>query len=123
MSITDTFDNKSEEIISPSDITQKIDGFPETVAVTFSHKIIDIAVNQFRAEIIDNIYMSGVVPIYILNYRGCITGLYRTILGGPASSDCLKKSSQRSQKIHFLRSCGSLDKNIPAGHLVKPTAA
>jgi uridine phosphorylase len=124
MSIINTFDDKSEEIIKPSNIAQKIEYFPETVLVTFKQKIIDIAMNLFSTEIIDNMYLGSVVPIYKLEYQSSKIGLYRTIIGGPASVGLLEEIiAKGANKILFFGPCGSLDKNLSAGYLIVPTAA
>lgn len=39
MSITDAF-NTSEQIIDPSAVARPIEGFPDTVLVTFSQKVL-----------------------------------------------------------------------------------
>lgn len=47
MSIIDAF-NTSEQIIDPSAVARPIEGFPDTVLVTFSQKVLEAAAKRFE---------------------------------------------------------------------------
>ena len=47
MSIIDAF-NTSEQIIDPSAVARPIEGFPDTVLVTFSQKVLEAAAKRFK---------------------------------------------------------------------------
>ena len=48
MSIIDTFDNKSDEILKPSCISAPVEGFPDTVIITFKPKIINLLKDMYE---------------------------------------------------------------------------
>ena len=70
MGIIETFDNTSEEILKPSHMAEKVEGFPETVIVTFNKKMIDILVNNNKTEVISTIRAGMEIPIYKAEYKG-----------------------------------------------------
>lgn len=124
MGIVNTFDNSSEEILKPSYIAPKVDGFPEVVVVTFKQQIIDIATEMYGKRVISKMYAGIPIPIYQLNYDNIDIAIYLTWLGGPASVGLLEEIiAKGAKKIVFFGSCGTLDKSLSAGHLIVPTAA
>lgn len=125
MSIVNSFDNETEEIIKPSDCIEKIDGFPKTVVVTFSKKISDALLS-----LNDNEKISGIAscydetPIYKTDYKSKKLAVYKSMIGGPAAAAMLEEViAKGGRKFLFFGSCGTLDKGISAGRLIVPTAA
>ena len=125
MSITDSFDMNSKEIINPAEVIPKIEGFPETVIASFSKKSLDILASFCELQEISHIIATGLtIPIYKFEYKGKTLGIYHTLLGGPASGGLLEEViAKGAKKVLFFGSCGSLDKSITSGHLIVPTAA
>ena len=124
MSIIDTFDNISEEIISPQKTIEKIDNFPETIVAAFSRKFTELITSSFRLEQIG--YMVGgiVIPIYKFEYKGKTLGFYQTLLGGSASGALVEEIIAKGGKnILYFGSCGSLDKSVTSGNVIVPTHA
>ena len=122
MSLINSFDNQTEEIIKPSDVIKKIPGFPETVIVTFSKKISDAFLS------VDNIEKTGEVEscfdttkIYKTDYKGKRLAVYKSMIGGPASAAILEEViAKGGRKFLFFGSCGTLDRKISAGALDSP---
>lgn len=124
MGIINAFDITSDEILKPSYMASKIDGFPETVIVTFKQSIIDIAIELYGNKVISEMHAGINIPIYQLNYNNKSIAIYLTWLGGPASVGLLEEViAKGAKKVVFFGSCGTLDKNLVAGHLVVPTSA
>ena len=124
MSILDSFDNKTEEILKPSQVTGKIDHFPEVVVVTFSDKVINSVKNMDGAVQISDMSAGYKIPIYKINYKGNDVAAYQTILGGAGSAGLLEEViAKGGKKFVFFGSCGTLDLGIAAGHFIIPVAA
>lgn len=124
MSIINTFDNTSEEILKPTHRTMKTDGFPETVMVLFNQKMVDIILASNDFEIIGNMHAGIDIPIYKIIYKQKKIAFYLTWLGAPATVSLLEEIIAKGGKsILLFGSCGSLNKEITAGHVIVPTWA
>jgi len=124
MSIENTFDRDGIEIISPYQIVEKIENFPETVLAVFSQKFSNLILNTMEPEQISFMSGGGSIPIYKIHYSGKTIGFYRTLLGGSASATLVEEIfAKGAKRVLFFGSCGSLDKNITSGHLIVPVAA
>ncbi len=122
MSILETFDPNSPEIISPSQITQPMENCPEVFIVPFKSRVIDFLRTQYEAEQL--CFIHGNVPVCHFHYRGHILGSYQTQLGGPFSV-CLMEDliAKGAKKFLFFGSCGALDQALAANHIVIPSEA
>lgn len=124
MGIIDTFDSNSAEIICPKDVIPRIDNFPEVIISVFTQKFNDLLLSTVKANKIDEMTGGRKIPIYKFVYGGKELGFYHTLLGGPASAALLEEViAKGGKKILFFGSCGSLDKEITAGHLIVPVEA
>lgn len=86
MGIAYTFDNSSDEIISPKNVIPKIDNFPEVIISVFSQKFSDLLLNTVEVNQIDELTGGGrKIPIYKFTYGEKEIGFYHTLLGGSAS--------------------------------------
>lgn len=125
VSIVNSFDNLSEEIIKPCQVVRQVENFPETVVVTFSKKVLDALLKMNgarRISEVDGCY--DLTPIYKINYKGKELAVYKSMIGGPASAGILEEViAKGGGKFLFFGSCGTLDKQISAGRLIVPTAA
>lgn len=122
MSILDTFDPNSPEIITPSQFTQPMENCPEVFIVPFKSSVIDSLCTQYKAEQLCLIH--GNVPVCRFHYRGHILGSYQTQLGGPFSV-CLMEDliAKGAKKFLFFGSCGALDQTLATNHIVIPSEA
>jgi uridine phosphorylase len=124
MSIVSTFDNATEAVLNPTNITEPVDGFPETVIVTFGQRMLDLLRRESESEIVSGLYAGFDIPIYQTEYRGQKIAFYLTTLGGPAVVALLEEViAKGGRKFLLFGSCGSLDKDMTDGHIVVPTAA
>lgn len=124
MSIVNTFDDITEEILKPSNVISKIEGFPELVVVTFKDKIIDLIRKMDSVVCVDEMNMGYTIPIYKISYKGKNIAVYHTLLGGAGSAACMEEViAKGGKKFVFFGSCGTLDKNIAAGHFIIPSEA
>jgi uridine phosphorylase len=124
VSIIDTFDDTSEEIIKPSSLEGQVNDFPEVVVVAFNEKIHKLVQKMPGAIQISDMDAGYTIPIYKINYQGKNVAFYQTILGGAASVGLLEEViAKGGKKFVFFGSCGTLDKDLSAGHLIVPVAA
>jgi len=124
VSIIDTFDDTSEEIIKPCSLEGQVNDFPEVVVVTFNEKIHQLVQKMPGAIQISVIDAGYKVPIYKINYQEKELAFYQTILGGAASVGLLEEViAKGGKKFVFFGSCGTLDKDLSAGSLIVPVAA
>ena len=91
MSIIETFDISSEAIISPDEVVQPIENFPENVVVTFQEKTFKLMLKMDGVEHIGNMYAGRTIPIYKTSYRGKKIAFYHSLLGGSASGALLEE--------------------------------
>ena len=124
MPVTRSFDNESEEILKPTDIIGKTDGFPETAVVMFSEKTMNAILNNYPSEQIDTVSAGYSIKIYKTEYKNKPVAFYMSLIGAPAAVGILEKILAKGcKKILLFGSCGSLDNNISDGHIVVPTSA
>lgn len=124
MSIIDTFDNKSDEVLKPNCIAQPVKGFPKTVIITFKPKITDLLKSMCEVEEISYLHAGITIPIYKFTYKEHDLGIYMTVLGGASTTALMEEVLVKgAEKILVFGSCGVLNKQLTAGHFIIPTAA
>lgn len=124
MSILDTFDPNSEEIIKASDIVNPIAGFPEVTLAVFNNKFIRLLLSQFQAKELPSEETGCAFPIYLFQYKEVPLAICKLTLGGAgAAGDLEELLALGAKKVLFFGSAGALDSSITAGHLIVPTGA
>jgi len=124
MALFDTFDDASEEILQPSHMAQRIDGFPENVLVTFRGEILHWLLENYKTEVAGRMHAGLEIPVYKTEHKGTPIAFFMTWVGGPATVGLLEHViAMGGRNILLFGSCGSLDKTITDGHIVVPTAA
>lgn len=125
MSILDTFDPHSPEILTPSHIAAPVENCPEVFIAAFKEQVLDLIRQNYGAEEIGSVNAAFVrVPVYRFSYHGHILGCYPTLLGGPAAVGVLEELIVMGlQKLLVFGSCGALDKALTAGHIIIPSEA
>lgn len=124
MSILDSFDPDKGAILNPERTGGRIEGFPETVVITFQPRLMELVAGWAGAEHLADLSVFYTLPIYRIPYGGRSLGVYQTILGGAASAGLMDEVIARGAKRFVLfGSCGTLDREISAGRLIVPTAA
>lgn len=113
-----------EELLKPSHLAQPVEGFPKTVLVTFQRKVVEALQRRFPVEIVSTVNACVIVPIYRFTYQGKTLGLFQTTIGGPATTGILEEVwAKGGEKVLLFGTCGGLDADLPADHMVIPTAA
>ena len=94
MSLLDTFDPYSEEIvkIALQRSFQPVDNFPETVIMTFQDKAFHALKNICRTETVAVLREGRDIPVYGLCWQGRRLGILHTLVGG-AGTVCLLEST------------------------------
>ena len=124
MSIIDTFDSETEEILHPSDLAEKIDNFPETMILVFKERLIEYLLDQYHTEIIGYINAGSPIPIYKFKYNDKEFAMARTLVGGAGTAGITEELiAMGAKKFLVFGTCGTLDKEILKGHFVIPTFA
>ena len=126
MSLFDTFDPDSEEIIKPAfqRSFQPLDDFPETVIMTFQDRAFEALKNVCPAEPVVTLRGGRSIPVYALSWQGRRIGILHSLMGG-AGTVCLLEGvlARGAKKVLVYGSCGVLDRTLAAGHFILPTAA
>ncbi len=86
MSIIDTFDLESEEIIKAVNYVEEVKDFPKTIICAFTIDFSKLVKNNYRPCEIAHLNAGGEgIPVYKIEYKGKTFGLYQTLLGGAAA--------------------------------------
>jgi len=126
MSLFDTFDPDSEEIvkIELQYTMRPVEGFPETVIMTFMDKSIQALERVYHPQVLVTLHEGRDIPVYKLSWGGRDIGLFQTIIGGAGTTGLLEEAlALGAKKVLLYGSCGVLDGALTAGHLILPTAA
>lgn len=124
MSLLDTFDPNSEEILSPSGMYSPVPGFPETVILTFEAASLRALQRVCPTQVIANLRGGFDIPIYRFQWQGKTLGMFQTLIGGAGTAGLLEEALALGAKRALLYgSCGVLDRTLAAGRFILPTAA
>lgn len=122
--ITDSFDNNSEAIINPhpKNDTPVVDA----CIVTFSHIIEKFVLENYNCKQIAQFkFVTGVTPIYQIDYKGKKFAFFKTYVGAPACVGTIEDtiSKIKTNKYIVFGGCGCLNKEITHGKIIIPTEA
>lgn len=126
MSLFDTFDPDSEEIVKfeLQRSFRPADNFPETVIMTFQEETFQILKSVYEPEVAATLREGRNVPIYRLRWNGRDIGLFQTLIGGAGTAGLLEEAlAMGAKKVLLYGACGVLDSALAAGHFILPTAA
>lgn len=124
MSLFDSYDTEVKAALNPEDVYDRVEGFPETVIVTFKKAIVDIVLEQFECEPEGTLLSGTVLEIHRFKYKGKEFAIYQTTMGAPMTAGLMEEViAMGGKRFVYFGSCGTLDRDIPAGHLIVPTAA
>ncbi len=120
------FDPDRTAVISPIDVIEPVDHMPQSMVGVFSHRIVDAFVARTGSEPI-TVFKScmGHLPIYrCVLPDGFTFALVSMPIGGPFAADMLEETHAMGvRQFVTFGSCGALDHQVTAGHLLVPTAA
>ena len=126
MSLFDTFDPYSEELIKVNmhRSFNGVEDFPEIVIGAFKEETFRALAQIASAEVICSLRGGRAIPVYRVHWQGRDVGLFHSLMGG-AGTVCLMESliARGAKAFLYYGNCGVLNKEIAAGHLILPTAA
>ena len=126
MSLFDTFDPDSEEIVKrelPEWLPQP-EGFPETVIMTFKDHTFQALDDLCPTEVVATLREGRDIPIYKLEWNGRSIGIFQTLIGGAGTAGLLEEAlALGAKQVLIYGACGVLDSALGAGHLILPTQA
>lgn len=124
MSLFNTFDPNSEAILEPSHIIRPVEGFPETIIMTFKEKSFQILREICKTEIAAMLRAGQDIPVYKLDWNGRSLGIFQVLIGGSGAAGLLEEAlALGAKKVLIYGSCGVLNAELAAGHFILPTQA
>ena len=126
MSLFDTFDPNSEEIVKVEDQRSfhQVDNFPETIIMAFKEKAFQLLNNVCPAEPIAFLREGRTIPVYGVCWQGKKIGIIHSLVGGAGTACLLEQAIAHGvKKVLLYGGCGVLDRTLTAGHLILPTEA
>lgn len=125
MTILDAFDDGSDEVIRASQVVAPIDGFPETVIVTYSGLKFDYLLEHYPCDHIATLNPAcGPIRIYRVEHEGAAYAACLSLIGGSAAAGIMEEViALGGRRFLYFGSCGVMDSDILAGHVAVPTAA
>lgn len=124
MTLFHSFDPDKRAVLNPDDVIKKVEGFPETVVVTFKQQILEIMLETFDHEKISDMDLGGEVAVYRIQYKEKPLAFYRTVMGAAGAVALMEETiAMGGRKFVVFGSCGTLDGSIEAGNIIVPTAA
>lgn len=120
------FDPSATAFINPKDILPVVEGMPDGMLCVFSKKIVETYAGQLGGEQIAAFKgCMGDIPIYRCTWRdGTVFALVSMPVGAPSAAACLEEAHAMGvQKFIAFGSCGALNHEITAGHVLVPKAA
>lgn len=124
--IIDSFDNKTEPVMSIKDFYGEKKEIIDICLVIFSKIIFEHILNNFKCEVIGEIKgCNGETPIYKFNYEGKELGFYLSMLGSTMASTLVIETNWITGATKFIMfgSSGSLNKEVTNNKYIIPTMA
>lgn len=124
MSLIDSYD-ESEEVVKAEIFTKGQKSLPKTAIVCFKKELIDAIKNEEEFEEYSEINVCGEeIKIYKTKIGNVNVILYRTLIGGPATTTMMEEIHARGvENFIFFGSCGELTSNLKKGAFIIPTEA
>ncbi len=123
MSLFDSYDENRTAVLNPWNVYQPMDGFPETIIITFGSAILNLALELYEGQPVAIPETGGSLRVYRLRTAKSI-GICRVPMGAPMTVAYMEECiAMGAKNFVVFGSCGTLDRNIPAGHLIVPTVA
>ena len=124
MSLIDSYD-ESEEVVKAELLTRGQKRLPKTAIVCFKKELIDAVKNKEEFEEYSEINVCGEeIKIYKTQIDKESVVLYRTLVGGPATTSMMEEIHARGvENFIFFGSCGELISDMKKGAFIIPTEA
>ena len=113
MSIIDTFDDKTKEILHPSNLINKVEDFPEVAILVFKERFFNYLQEDFGMKVIGHINAGLFIPVYKLKFHDKEFAITRTTIGAPGTAGTTEDLiAMGAKKILIFGTCGTLYKDI-----------
>ena len=124
MSIIDSYD-ESEEIVKAEVYTTGQKRLPSIAITCFKTELIQVVKNSNNFEEYSELYVCGeAIKIYKTQIEGKDVIIYRTLVGGPATTSMMEELHARGVETFIIfGSCGELTSNLKKGAFVIPIEA
>lgn len=118
------YDNTKEPFLKPEDVIKPADISEHCVLCFFSEAITNV-LDKFPNEIITKLRVEGCdAYVYEIDYNGKKIILMQALVGAPLAAAQLEELTTLGCKKYICcGSCGALEKDLSAGHIVIPTSA
>lgn len=118
------FDENKEAFIKPGDIISPVD-IAERCVLCFFSEAIEKILSEYPHRVVANFTAESLVlPVYELEYKGKKIALIQAGVGAPvAASQIEELTALGCKKYVVCGSCGVLQQEIAAGHLIIPVSA
>jgi len=124
MSLFDSYDENRTAVLNPWNVYQPVEGFPETIIITFGSAILNLALELYEGQPVEIPETGGSLRVYRFADSTKSIGICRVPMGAPMTVAYMEECiAMGAKNFVVFGSCGTLDRNIPAGHLIVPTAA
>ena len=124
MSIENSFDDKSEALITPEKFYGNHERIADICIVTFSHVVHDKVLKTYSCKKVANSgTANGKIPIYFIEEKNIL--FYLSPIGSAVAGTVLDEVRCLTKACKFIvfGSCGILDENKCAGKIIIPTEA
>ena len=124
--ITDSYDNRSEAIISPQAFFGEKKDICDTAIITFSREIYPTVLDKYPNEVVGEIRAANrIKPLHLIDVHGIKVVFYLSEIGSAlAATDVIEVNWQTgADKFVMFGSAGALDAELTKGKYVIPTAA
>lgn len=122
--ITDSFDDQSAAKINPQIKEDAL--YLDACIVTFSYMIEKFVLENYECKQIGQLYsVTGITPLYQIDYNNKKFAFYKTYVGAPACVGAIEDtlSEINTNKYIVFGGCGCLDRQITHGKVIIPTEA
>ena len=124
MSIEQSFDNKSEPLITPEKVYGAREKIADVCIATFSHAVHDKVIKNYKCSVVAHSgTANGRIPIYMLED---FNALFYMSPVGSSTAGCIideVRCLTGASKFIFFGSCGILDEEKCRGNIIVPTSA
>ena len=124
MSIINSYD-ESEEIVKAEMYTTGQKRLPSIAITCFKTELIEVIKNSNNFEEYSELYVCGeAIKIYKTQIEGKDVIVYRTLVGGPATTSMMEELHARGVETFIIfGSCGELTPNLKKGAFIIPIEA
>lgn len=124
MSLFDTYDESRTAVLNPWNVYKPVENFPETIIITFGSAILNLAMELYEGQPVAIPETGGGLRVYRFADSAKSVGICRVPMGAPMTVAYMEECIALGAKNFVVfGSCGTLDRDIPAGHLIVPEAA